>query len=183
VYPVSTVTPKTRLAGRVILVLVLAVSAAPAQSGEVVATPEVFQVVDLPVAVTNPTLVKTKNGYVLRCSLSNSSEFRQLGFRYSLAVVDSGNGATSILNRTEAFKLAPFQAKTVTFKAPLRLNLKGDERLVLMVEQVISTDYVWEVLQAKDALASYIAGDYSTQPRVLRVLNAVDPRMPLQILY
>jgi hypothetical protein len=71
----------------------------------------------------------------------------------------------------------------VTFKTPLGLHLKGDERLVLMVEQVISTDYVWEVLQAKEALASYIAGDYSTTPHVLRVLNEVDAQTPLQILW
>jgi len=169
------------LAGRVILVLALAFSAAPAQSVETLVTPEVFQVSELPVALTSPSFVKIKNGYVLKCSLSNSSEFRQLGFRYSLAVVDSSTGATSVVSRTEAFRLAPYQAKNVTFKAPLGLNLKGDERLVLMVEQVISTDYVWEVVQAKEALASYIAGDYSTTPRVLRVLNAVDSQTPLQI--
>lgn len=165
------------------LVLVLAFSAAPAQSVDALVTPEVFQVSDLPVAVTNPSLVKTKNGYVFKCSLANSSEFRQLGFRYSLAVIDSGSGATSVVSRTEAFRLAPYQAKNVIFKAPLGLNLKGDERLVLMVEQVISTHYIWEVVQAKDALASYIAGDYSTTPRVLRVLNAVDAQTPLKIRF
>jgi len=171
------------IAGRLALVLLFAVSAAAAQSGDVAVTAEVFQVFDLPVTVTNPALVKTKNGYILKCSLANSSEFRQLGFRYSLAAVDSTSGAISVVNRTEAFRLAPYQAKTVTFKAPLRLNLKGDERLVLMVEQVISTDYVWEVVQAKEALASYIAGDFSAPPRVLRVLNAVDARTPFQLFY
>jgi hypothetical protein len=73
--------------------------------------------------------------------------------------------------------------RSVTFKTPLRLNLKGDERVVLMVEQVISTDYVWEVVQAKEALASYIAGDFSTTPRVLRVLNQVDAPFPIRIVY
>ena len=165
------------------LVLALAFSGAPAQSVDGLVTPEVFQVPELPLAVTNPSFMKIKNGYVLKCSLSNSSEFRQLGFRYSLAVIDSGTGATSVVSRTEAFRLAPYQAKNVTFKAPLGLNVKGDERLVLMVEQVISTDYVWEVVQAKEALASYIAGDYSTPPRVLRVLNQVDAPMPLQIRF
>ena len=171
------------IAGRLALLLVLAFSAARAQSVDVSITPEVFQVFDLPVAVTNPSLIKTKNGYILKCSLANSSEFRQLGFRYSLAVIDSSTGAVSVVNRTEAFRLAPYQAKTVTFKAPLRLSVKGDERVVLMVEQVISTDYVWEVVQAKEALANYISGDFSTPPRVLRVLNAVDVRMPLQMFY
>ena len=71
----------------------------------------------------------------------------------------------------------------MTFKTPLRLNLKGDERLVLMAEQAISTDYVWEVVQAKEALASYIDGDYSNIPHVLRVLNQVDAPVRLQIRF
>jgi hypothetical protein len=171
------------LLGRIALLLALTVSVVPAQSVEVSLTPEVFQVLELPITITNPSLVKTKNGYVLKCSLSNASEFRQLGFRYSLAVIDSTTGKSGVISRNEGFSLAPYQTKNVTFKAPLRLNLKGDERLVLMPEQVISTDYVWEVVQAKEALASYIDGDYSTTPRVLRVLNQVDAPVPLRIIF
>jgi hypothetical protein len=170
------------LLGRVALMLALTVSLVPAQSVEVSVSPEVFQVFDLPLSVTNPTFVKTKHGYILKCVLANSSEFQQLGFRYSLAIVDP-DSTQRVISRTEGFVLAPYQTKTVTFRAPLRLTLKGNERLILMTEQVISTDYVWEVVQAKEALASYISGDYSTTPRVLRVLNAVDSREPLQILY
>ena len=173
---------KMLLAARLALTIAFAFSAAPAQSVDVSVTPEVFQVAELPITVTSPLLLKTKSGYVLKCSLANASEFRQLGFRYSLAIVDA-NGATTVVSRNEAFRLAPYQAKTVTFKMPLRLNLKGDERLILMTEQVISNDYVWEVVQAKEALASYIAGDYSTIPRVLRMLNQVDAPIPLQMFY
>ena len=171
------------LLGRIALLLALTVSVVPAQSVEVSLTPEVFQVLELPLTITNPSLVKTKNGYVLKCSLSNASEFRQLGFRYSLAVIDSATGRSRVISRNEGFTLAAYQTKTVTFKTPLRLNLKGDERLVLMAEQAISTDYVWEVVQAKEALASYIDGDYSNIPHVLRVLNQVDAPVRLQIRF
>ena len=171
------------LLGRVALLLALTVSVVPAQSVAVSLTPEVFQVFDLPLTVTNPTLVKTKHGYVLKCVIANSSEFQQLGFRYSLAIVGQSNSPTSVISRNEGVALSSYQTKSMTFKTPLRLKLNGDERLVLMVEQVISTDYVWEVVQSKEALASYINGDYSTMPRVLRVLNAVDSREPLRILY
>ncbi|HEY2961250.1 MAG TPA: hypothetical protein VGJ37_02470 [Pyrinomonadaceae bacterium] len=169
------------LVARLVLALVVTASVVSAQSVEVPVIPEVFQVFELPITITNPALVKTKNGYVLKCSLANGSESRELGFRYSLAVVDAANEARIIVNRSEGFALAPYQTKNVTFRTPLRLNLKGDERLVLMVEQLVSTDYVWEVLQAKEALASYAAGDYSTTPRVLRVLNQVDAPVQLRI--
>ena len=169
------------LLGRVALLLALTVSAVAAQSADVPPTPEVFQVFELPLTLTNPTLVKTKHGYLLKCVLANASEFRQLGFRYSLAIVV--DNTTAVISHNEGFMLAPYQTKNVTFKTPLRLGLKGDERLVLMIEQAISTDYVWEVVQPKEALASYINGDYSTTPRVLRMLNEVDSREPLRILY
>ncbi|HEU4510804.1 MAG TPA: hypothetical protein VFR78_21415 [Pyrinomonadaceae bacterium] len=175
-------------AGRLIVVLSVVFSFAltprvvAAQQQEQTAI-EVFQVLELPITTTDATLVKTKNGYFLKCVLANSSEFRQLGFRYALAVVDSTNTPSAIVSRNEGFRLAPYQTKTITFKTPLRLNLKGDERFVLMVEQVVGADYVWDVLKSKDSLAAYIGGDYSVMPKVLRVSNHVDSIMPLRLMF
>lgn len=152
-----------------------------AQSADVPVVPEVFQVLEMPLTLTNPVLVKIKNGYVLKCSLVNTSEFRELGFRYSIAVVDTETKI--VATRSEGFRLAPDETKIVTFRTPLRLSLKGGERLVLMVEQLVSTDYVWEVLQAKEALTNYAAGDYSITPRVLRVLNQVDAPIQSRIRF
>ena len=167
-----------------ILALILATATtqqAPAPAPEIPV--EVFRILELPITITDTTLVKTKNGYLLKCSLSNSSEFRQMGLRYSLAVVDSTNETSFVISRNEGLKLLPFELKTVTFKTPLRLRPKGDERFVLMVEQVVSTDYIWELERAKDALTAYTTGDYSITPRVLRVLNAVDARFPQLMFY
>jgi hypothetical protein len=174
------------LVARLILALVLTAAAVSAQSAGSPLIPEVFQVFELPITITNPVLVKTKSGgYVLKCALANSSEFRELGFRYSLAVVeapkDNVTEVSIVVNRNEGFNLAPYETKNVTFRTLVRLKLKGDERLVLMVEQLISTDYVWEVLQAKEALVSYAGGDYATTPRVLRVLNQVDAPVPVRM--
>ena len=176
-------------AGRLIVVLSVVFSfafiarvAAAQQQPEQTAI-EVFQVLEMPITTPDAALVKTKNGYLLKCVLANSTEFRQLGLRYSLAVIDSMNATSAIVSRNEGFRLAPYQTKTITFKTPFRLNLKGDERFVLMVEQVVSTDYVWDVLKSKDSLAAYIGGDYSVMPRVLRVSNHVDSLMPFRQLF
>ena len=75
---------------------------------------EVLPVLELPVTVNKPVLVKGKNGYLLKCSLTNASEFRQLGFRYSLAIVDA-TGATNIVSRSEGFKILPYVTRDVTF--------------------------------------------------------------------
>lgn len=180
-----------KLAIRLALILALSVSAAiaqsagaPVQSPDVSVTVEIFQVLELPVALNNPVLVKTKGGYMLKCSLSNTSEFRQLGLRYSLAIIDSSGGVNRrVISRNEGFALAPYQTRTVTFKTPLKLNLNRNERLVLMLQQLISTDYVWDVINPKEALAAYTSGDYSITPRVLRVKNQIDAPLIPRVIY
>lgn len=174
------------------LILALSASAAMAQSaeepvefGDVPLTVEVFQVFELPLAIISPVLVKAKGGYLLKCSLSNVSEFRQLGLRYSLAVIDSSDGGKRhFFSLNEGLALPPLQSRDVTFKTPLKLKLSGNERLVLMLEQLYSTEYVWNVLNTKDALMAYITGDYSITPQVLRARNQVDapPQPPSQLL-
>lgn len=144
---------------------------------------DVFQVIELPLTVTDAALVKTKDGYVLKCVLSNNSEFRTLGLRYSLAVVDSMNETNAVVTRNEGFKLARYQTKNMIFRSPVKLQLKTDQRLVLMLEQVVSADYLWNVMNSKEALAAYIIGDYSVIPRVQRVSNQVDAPPRVSVIY
>jgi hypothetical protein len=60
---------------------------------------------------------------------------------------------------------------------------KPGTRYVLMLEQVLSPDAIWEVIKAKDALDSYLKGDYSVQPKVMRVANAVDAPPQIRVIY
>jgi hypothetical protein len=134
---------------------------------------EVFQVLELPLSVHQALLVKSEKGYLLKLSLGNSSNGRIIGLRYSLASIDSENKLRLRVNRTEGFSIAPYASRTVTFKTPIKFKSNG-ERLVLMVEQVISRESIWEVVKAKDAFDAYARGDYSVMPVVLRVANQVD---------
>jgi hypothetical protein len=151
-----------------------------AQSAPTPVEVELFPVLELPVTVDKAALVKRKGGYLLKCSFTNGSEFQQLGLRYSLAIVDA-TGATSIVSRSEGFRIDPYQSRDITFKTPLTLHIKQGTRVVLMLQQSLSTEYVWEVIKAKDALAAYLEGDYSITPRVLRVSNHVDAPIRLQV--
>jgi hypothetical protein len=135
---------------------------------------EIFQVLDLPVSVHEALLVKAEKGYILKVTLSNSTESKMMGMRYALALIDSTNTAVPVVNRTEGFKLAAYAMKTFTFKTPIRFKPKGGDRLVFMLEQTISQESIWDVLKAKEALAAYAQGDYSVVPTVLRVANSVD---------
>jgi len=135
---------------------------------------DVFQVLDLPLSIHEASLVKSGKTFLLRLSLGNSSELKMIGVRYSLISIDSKNQPQPIVNRTEGFSIAGYATKTLTFKTPIRFKLSDGERLVLMLEQVISRESIWEVVKAKDALDAYAQGDYSVMPVVLRVANAVD---------
>ena len=144
---------------------------------------EVFQVLDLPVSVHEASLVKAERGYLVRLAVGNSSEVKIVGLRYSLVAVDSKNQIQPLLNRTEGFALPAYATKSFTFKTPFKLKSTGDERVVLMLEQVISREWIWEVVKAKDALESYARGDYSVMPVVLRVGNQVDAPMTPGVIY
>jgi hypothetical protein len=135
---------------------------------------EVFQVLELPLSIHQASITKSERGQFLQLSLSNSSDLKILGLRYSLASIDVRNQVQIRVNRTEGFSLPAYDMKTLTFKTPIRLKQKDGERFLLMIEQVISRESIWEVIKAKDALEAYALGDFSVVPAVLRVPNQVD---------
>ncbi|HYV83113.1 MAG TPA: hypothetical protein VE931_06355 [Pyrinomonadaceae bacterium] len=135
---------------------------------------EVFQVLDLPLSIHQAALTKSERGHFLQLSLSNSSDLKVLGLRYSLASIDARNQLQIRVNRTEGFSLPAYDMKTLTFKTPIKIKQKDGERLLLMIEQVISRESIWEVVTAKDALEAYARGDFSVVPTVLRIPNQVD---------
>src|SRR6185369_11931430 len=135
---------------------------------------EVFQVLDLPLSIHQAALTKSERGHFLQLSLSNSSDLKILGLRYSLVSIDARNQLQIRVNRTEGFSLPAYDMKTLTFKTPIKIKQKDGERLLLMIEQVISRESIWEVVKAKDAIEAYARGDFSVVPTVLRIPNQVD---------
>ena len=145
---------------------------------------EVFQVLELPLSVHEATLVKSdRKGYALKLALGNSSEVRIIGLRYSIVSIDSRNQAQPLVNRTEGFAISPYATKTLTFTSPIKFKPRYGDRLVIMLEQVISRESIWEVVKAKDAVEAYVRGDYSVTPTVLRVSNHVDAPSPRQRMF
>ena len=146
---------------------------------------EVFQVLDLPINVHQASLTKTERGQFLQLSLGNSSDVKIIGLRYSLVSIDARNEVQIRVNRTEGFSAPAYDMKTLTFKTPIKLKQKDGERLLLMIEQVISRESIWEVVKAKDTIEAYARGNFSVVPTVLRVANQVDapPMVPGPIYF
>jgi len=144
---------------------------------------EVFQVLDLPLTVHEASLVKSERAYVVKLAVGNSSEEKLVGLRYSLVTIDSKNQMQLLVNRNEGCAVPAYASKTLTFKTPIRFKLKGGERLVLMIEQVMSPEWIWDVVKAKDALEAYTRGDYSVMPTVMKMLNQVDAPDSPRVIY
>jgi hypothetical protein len=144
---------------------------------------EVFQVLDLPLTVHEASLVKSERGYLVKLALGNSSDVKLVGLRYSLVRIDSKNQMQLLVNRNEGFAVEAYASKTLTFKTPVRIKPKDGERFVLMVEQVISPEWIWDVVKAKEALEAYTRGDYSVMPVVMRMLNQVDAPFTPRVIY
>ena len=134
---------------------------------------------ELPLSVHEASLTKSAKSYLLKLALGNSSDERVIGLRYSLVAIDAKNEIHPIANRTEGFSVAAYATKTLTFRSPIKLKPSG-ERLVMMLEQVVSHETIWEVVKAKEAFEAYARGDYSVRPIVLRVPNQVDARPDIQ---
>ena len=145
---------------------------------------EIFQVLELPLSVHEASLVKSDKGYLLKLAVSNSSEAKIIGLRYSLFTINVESKAQIRVNRTEGFSVPAYASQSLTFKSPIKFRSKDGERLVLMLEQVVSRESIWEVVKAKDAFEAYARGDYSVMPAVIRVANQVDspliPRAPYE---
>jgi hypothetical protein len=167
----------------IVLVVGFCFVSASSISPQEVGSIEIFQVNQLPITLSNAELIKSAGGYQLRCSIGNNSDEKLLGFRYSLVLVESNNAKQSTVNRSEGFSLAPYTTKRKTFSMPIAMNLKDNVRFILMVEQVVGINSIWEVVKAKDALDAYLTGDYSKVPAVLRVPNHVDSPERIRVIY
>ena len=141
---------------------------------------EVFHVGQLPVALSTVELVGSSKGYQLRCSMTNNSDEKLLGFRYSIVAIDSSNTKTPILSRSEAWELKAYTTKRKMFASLLPANFKNQVRVILMLQEIDGTQSIWEVIKAKDALDAYTSGDFSIVPTVLRAPNHVDAGPPAQ---
>ncbi len=158
-------------------------SSALNSAGSVKFAVEVVQVAELPVSVREVILTKTRNGYVLKCTLSNNSADQIIGLDYLLLVIDSNDAARKVVNATEGFRLKGYATKALISQTPLRLEVSDGYRLFLMPHRVFSRDYVWEVLKANKALEAHASGDYSVTPEVVRVLNLYDAPPQSRIIY
>ena len=135
---------------------------------------DVFHIYSLPLGISNASLRKTKRGAWLKLSISNSSDEQILGVRYWLLVVDSTNKVRLAIDQSESLKLDSYSAKAVSFPMPPKWHCADDDRVFLVLAQVIGHDSIWEVQQAKNALMAYVKGEGYTMPSVLRLLNQVD---------
>ena len=146
---------------------------------------EIFQLQGLPLNVHEAVIIEKRSSrYQVRLRLSNESNTELKGFRYSIVIMDLNEEKFQVQTRNEAFELAAHDSKELSFAlAPAYYNLDRKLRFILMLEQVISSDSIWDVVKPKDALNAFLNGDYSTQPKVIKGSNAVDAPPQIRVVY
>ena len=146
---------------------------------------EIFQLQELPLNVHEAVVIeKRPTRYQVRLRLSNESNTELKGFRYSIVIMDLNEEKFQVQTRSEAFELAAHDSKELSCAlAPTYYNFDKKLRFILMLEQVISSDSIWEVIKPKDALVAFLNGDYSTQPKVIKASNAVDAPPQIRVVY
>ena len=137
-----------------------------------------LQISELPLAFSRVSLTKIKGEFVLKLTAANSSNEELLGVRYWLLAIDSNNKVRSTADESESLKLDAYASKEASFRPPSRLKIGNDDRVFLVVAQVIGRESIWEVQKAKEALQAYAKGEDFSTPRVLRVMNQVDSQQP-----
>ena len=155
-----------------------------AQQKQAKETPvETFQILELPLNITDVTLEQAEKGFVLKSSLANSSAQRILGLRYLLLVLDAGKGTPTLVPLEQGCNLDAYATRNVKFRITSSIKLKRDSHVTLIIEQVTGEDSIWEVVRAKQALLQFASGDYSITPKVLQVSNQVDAPPQRQVIY
>ena len=173
------------------LLLILTILSIPSSASWLVqknATPtqipvEVAQVLDLPVTISSATLVKTKDGYHLKVALANSSDSNFTELRYSISIVNAMSEIKPLVTASNSLKLPPAQADEITFLKTLKPKLNQGDRLVMIVEQIVANDYLWNVVNTQEFLSAYVRSDYSIAPRVVRTTNFIDAPMKTRVIY
>ncbi len=143
---------------------------------------DVMQVLELPTHISNPLLVRSEQGYLLKFQISNNSDDRILGFTYQVLVLDSTNKMRMIASHTANLKLAGYASKDLTLLQPRKLEIKNGDRVVLGIGEVITRYSIWAVLNSREALQAYGRGDYLA-PEVKHLLNQVDSTPGSIVIY
>ncbi|MCM3869336.1 MAG: hypothetical protein ND895_01395 [Pyrinomonadaceae bacterium] len=143
---------------------------------------EVMAVLELPAYVTNPILIRTEKGYRLNFQISNSTDDRILGFTYLLLVFDSAGKLRTLGSRGLALELDGYATKDLTLRVPGKLEIGSSHRTMLIIQQVIGRESVWEVLNAQAMVEAHVRGDH-VAPEVKQVLDQVDSPPRLRVIY
>ena len=137
-------------------------------------SPEVFDVLQLPVSIGPASLQQAADGYEWHGSAANRSDEQVLGLRLLLLVVNESGQVRGGAAWSERVEVAGYATEECAFKIPMKLKIKRSDRVVLMIEQVIGRASIWNVVKAEEALKGYVTGEAYASPEVQHVSNLFD---------
>ncbi len=143
---------------------------------------DVMQVLELPAHFTNPTLLRSKSGYLLKGQISSSSDDQILGFSYQLLVLDGAGKVQMGTSGTTALSLGRYATEELSLPLSGKLKINKGDSVLLAVEQVVERELVWEVVNARKSLEAYGRGDYLAT-EIRKALNLIDSKPRPAVIY
>ncbi len=136
--------------------------------------PEVLDLPEMPIGIEPFSLGQSTEGYDLLCSVINRSDDRVLGLGLLVLVVDEKGETRGGSKWSERIELTGLSRKESTLHLPVKLRIRSSDRVVLMVEQVIGRETIWNAAKAREALQRHVSGEAYTAPEVQQMSNRHD---------
>jgi hypothetical protein len=143
-----------------------------------------FDVLDMPVRIDEPKLLKVNDRYVLNCAIANRSTEPLLGLRLILMIVGSDGKMRKRVNWSEESALAPASINTFELRPPLsdKDRLQNTDRLLVAIDEAIGRETIWRLVDSEKALRAYARGQHDVIPKVRTVANNDDRIGPPRVI-
>jgi hypothetical protein len=135
-----------------------------------------FEQWELPVSVSNASVVRKQNQASLIARLANRAEEGIGGVAFVLILLDSQRTVMGRITWVEKLDLDVGELREVSLRLPKDIKVPRHGRLVLGIDEMFGNRSIWITLKLHEALEAFGTGTPYKQPAIKRVSNTVDSR-------
>jgi hypothetical protein len=149
------------------------VCANPLSSADAVAV-EYFEQSELPVNVSDATLVRRQNHQELTGRIANRSDEPVSGVVFLLIALNEQGKISGRISWVEKLDLETGELRSVSIRLPKSIAIPRNGKLILGVDEIFGRRSIWIASKVEQALEAFGTGATYTAPKVKRVTNLVD---------
>src|SRR6266850_847108 len=133
-----------------------------------------FEQWELPISVSNATVVRKQNQTSLTARIANRAEEGINGVAFVLILLNSQRMVTGRITWVEKLDLDVGELREVLLRLPKDIKVPRHGKLVLGIDEIFGNRSIWITLKLHEALEAYGTGAHLKQPAVKHITNTVD---------